>query len=62
MVLGPAMAVAQEKEPCDMESDTKTFTSTFSTLACQFKNGYFAYEQGNPYFIMEPGWQMILEG
>lgn len=56
------LAQDEEEEECDQEEDTRTFSSNFSTGDCKFRTRHRSFERENAYFIMEPGWQVILEG
>ncbi len=51
-----------EDEECDMETDTRAYSTNFSSDDCRFKIRFHAYEQPHTYWIMEPGWQVVLEG
>ncbi len=58
-----ATALAQdEEEECELEEDTRLFSSNFSTTDCKFRNRHRSFEVENSYFILEPGWQVVLEG
>jgi hypothetical protein len=46
----------------DGVDDDEQFTATFNTSFCRWENRYFGFERGHPYFVMEPGWQVVLEG
>ncbi len=50
---------AQEEEEC--EPDDREFTSSFNT-DCRFITRASTFQRENPYFILEPGWQVVLEG
>ena len=51
-----------EDEECNAEPDTRMFTHGFSTDDCKFRTRYFSHENPNAYWIMEPGWRIVLEG
>jgi hypothetical protein len=51
-----------EDEDCEMETDTREYTTGFSSDDCRFKNRYFHHDQPHAYWVMEPGWQVVLEG
>ena len=53
---------AQDEEECDLEEDTRAYSENFSTSDCRFLDRQPALSRENPYFIMEPGWQYVLEG
>jgi len=57
----PLLAQDPDDE-CDMEPDEREYTSDFDTDQCRFRNRYFHFEQPHSYWIMEPGWQVVLEG
>ena len=54
--------LAQDEEECDLEEDKRHYADHFSTEDCRFLNRQYHFAKENPYFIMEPGWQVVLEG
>ena len=63
LALTQAMVMAQdEEEECDLEADTRTYSRNFDMDGCRFQTRFFSFQAGNPYWIMEPGWQVVLEG
>ncbi len=52
----------QDEEPCDREEDPRTFTSEFNTDACRWRTRFSPLRRNNPYWLMEPGCQTVLEG
>ncbi|MCB1051144.1 MAG: hypothetical protein KDC71_11140 [Acidobacteria bacterium] len=58
LLLSVLPLVGQEDE-CSHEGP---YTAEFNIEACDFYNRYPTYSNPNPYFILEPGWQLVLEG
>lgn len=62
-LLSLPLALAQDDEDeCEMEPDTRVFTASFVDQNCRFRNRYFPAETAHPYWSLEPGWQVVLEG
>ena len=55
-------AMAQDEDECEMEEDTRVYTSDFNQGTCKYRNRYRPFEVAHQYWIMEPGWQVVLEG
>ncbi|CAM2011547.1 hypothetical protein [Acanthopleuribacter pedis] len=53
---------SQDEEPCDQEEDPRAFSSEFRTDGCRWRTRFLAHRADNPYWPMEPGWQVVLEG
>lgn len=52
----------EDDEECDGVPDERAFTTEFNSQDCWYRTRYFTYENPHPYWIMEPGWQVVLEG
>ncbi len=56
------LAAQDEEEECDLEPDPRAYSANFSVDDCRFRNRYHGFERNHPYWSMEPGWQVVLEG
>jgi len=54
--------LAQDEDECDMEVDSRAYTANFNKNLCRFRNRFRPFELSNPYWILEPGWQVVLAG
>ena len=61
VILSSLWTMAQD-EPCDLEADNREYTDHYTTTDCRFRTRHYLSSQENPYFIMEPGWRVVLEG
>ncbi len=62
LLIGFIQPVYCFQEECEEEPDERAFTSSFDTGDCWFRTRYFWFEEPHAYWIMEPGWQVVLEG
>jgi len=52
----------EEGDEEEGEADERPFTADFNNGDCLWANRYYEFEQGHPYFVIEPGWQIVMEG
>lgn len=63
LILATATPIfGQDEETCDREEDPRVFTSDFNTDGCRWRTRFSPLGRHNRYWLMEPGWQTVLEG
>ncbi|CAM2064825.1 hypothetical protein SCOR_05590 [Sulfidibacter corallicola] len=62
MFLFVPLCAQEDEEECDQEPDTRVFSASFNSGDCVWINRYPPNKIKHPYWIMEPGWQVVLEG